>query len=173
MRFRLRARWVFPVVGPPIENGVVTICGERIESVGPRKRHGRRRNRPGQRGDLAGLGERPYSLGIQFAGRTRSVTRGCQWSIGFAASSPTAAAGPTLNASRQSSPDWPECRRTGTTTIGEIATLQIVGGRNRSSGESDRVLGIARSLTRGRSTQIFKPRPTISPDRPQRTRGSV
>ena len=31
----LRARWVFPVNGPPIAGGVVTVRGERIVSVGP------------------------------------------------------------------------------------------------------------------------------------------
>jgi cytosine/adenosine deaminase-related metal-dependent hydrolase len=35
----LTARWVFPVDGPPLEQGTVTICGERIEAVEP---HGRR-----------------------------------------------------------------------------------------------------------------------------------
>src|SRR5882672_12267202 len=32
--FALRARYVFPVVGPPIDGGIVTICGERIAAVG-------------------------------------------------------------------------------------------------------------------------------------------
>lgn len=31
----LSARWVFPVAGPPIENGRVTVVGTTIESVGP------------------------------------------------------------------------------------------------------------------------------------------
>ena len=30
----LRARYVFPVIGPPIEGGIVTFCGERIVAVG-------------------------------------------------------------------------------------------------------------------------------------------
>jgi aminodeoxyfutalosine deaminase len=29
------ARWVFPVTGPPLERGTVTVCGERIEAVQP------------------------------------------------------------------------------------------------------------------------------------------
>src|ERR1700693_777665 len=33
MHSSLRARWVFPVVGSPIENGVVMLRGERIEPV--------------------------------------------------------------------------------------------------------------------------------------------
>jgi cytosine/adenosine deaminase-related metal-dependent hydrolase len=33
--WRLTTRWVFPVSGPPIANGVITICGERIVSVEP------------------------------------------------------------------------------------------------------------------------------------------
>ncbi len=32
---RLRARWIFPVDRPPIENGILTIHEERIESVEP------------------------------------------------------------------------------------------------------------------------------------------
>ena len=32
---RLKARYVFPIAGPPIADGVVTIRGERIETVGP------------------------------------------------------------------------------------------------------------------------------------------
>ena len=35
--FSLQARYVFPVVGPPIEHGVVTICDGRIASVGTRR----------------------------------------------------------------------------------------------------------------------------------------
>jgi cytosine/adenosine deaminase-related metal-dependent hydrolase len=35
----LTARWVFPVAGPPLERGCVTVDGERIAAVGP---HGRR-----------------------------------------------------------------------------------------------------------------------------------
>ncbi len=36
----LTARWVFPVAGPPLERGVVTVAGERISAVEP---HGARR----------------------------------------------------------------------------------------------------------------------------------
>src|SRR5262245_55890786 len=36
----LTARWVFPVAGPPLERGTVTIDGERVAAVEP---HGRRR----------------------------------------------------------------------------------------------------------------------------------
>src|SRR5215469_2963312 len=32
----LTARWVFPMSGPPIADGVVSIAGERILAVGPR-----------------------------------------------------------------------------------------------------------------------------------------
>ncbi len=32
----LTARWIFPVAGPPLERGVVTICGDRITAVEPR-----------------------------------------------------------------------------------------------------------------------------------------
>jgi cytosine/adenosine deaminase-related metal-dependent hydrolase len=32
----LTARWVFPVAGPPLEDGLVTVAGERIADVGPR-----------------------------------------------------------------------------------------------------------------------------------------
>src|SRR5262245_38705098 len=35
----LRARWVFPVSGPPIPDGVVTVDGERIVAVGPAGDH--------------------------------------------------------------------------------------------------------------------------------------
>src|SRR5262249_6035820 len=31
----LTARWVFPVAGPPLEHGVVTIAGDRIVAVTP------------------------------------------------------------------------------------------------------------------------------------------
>jgi cytosine/adenosine deaminase-related metal-dependent hydrolase len=34
----LTARWVFPVSAPPLENGTITILGERIVSVGPSDR---------------------------------------------------------------------------------------------------------------------------------------
>jgi cytosine/adenosine deaminase-related metal-dependent hydrolase len=30
------ARWVFPVSGPPLDRGTVTVCGDRIEAVEPR-----------------------------------------------------------------------------------------------------------------------------------------
>ena len=33
-QFSLRARWIVPVEGPPLENGVITIAGERIVAVG-------------------------------------------------------------------------------------------------------------------------------------------
>jgi cytosine/adenosine deaminase-related metal-dependent hydrolase len=36
----LTARWVFPVVGPPLERGLVTVAGERVAAVEP---HGARR----------------------------------------------------------------------------------------------------------------------------------
>ena len=35
-RRTLTARWVFPVSGPPLANGVVTIRGDKIEAVEPR-----------------------------------------------------------------------------------------------------------------------------------------
>ena len=34
-RRTLTARWVFPVSGPPLANGVVTIRGDKIEAVEP------------------------------------------------------------------------------------------------------------------------------------------
>jgi cytosine/adenosine deaminase-related metal-dependent hydrolase len=37
-RWTLTARWVFPVSGPPLAGGVVTLAGERIVSVEPRGR---------------------------------------------------------------------------------------------------------------------------------------
>ncbi len=39
MLFTLSARWIFPVAGPPLERGIVTIRGERILAVEP---HGHR-----------------------------------------------------------------------------------------------------------------------------------
>ncbi len=39
----LRARYVFPVAGPPIRDGFVAIGGERIVAVGPMVRASRRR----------------------------------------------------------------------------------------------------------------------------------
>src|SRR5258707_263476 len=37
----LRAKWVVPVTTPPIENGVVTVEGDQIVSVGPASGQGR------------------------------------------------------------------------------------------------------------------------------------
>jgi len=42
----LTARWLFPVDAPPLEQGTITICGERIQAVEPR----------GARGDELDLG---------------------------------------------------------------------------------------------------------------------
>src|SRR5437016_3242419 len=36
LSYTLTARWLFPVVGPPLERGLVAIRGERIEVVGQR-----------------------------------------------------------------------------------------------------------------------------------------
>ncbi|HEV3255401.1 MAG TPA: hypothetical protein VG013_00845, partial [Gemmataceae bacterium] len=36
----LTARWVFPVEGPPLERGIVTVRGERISAVEPYGRRG-------------------------------------------------------------------------------------------------------------------------------------
>src|SRR4051794_32505972 len=38
--FTLTARWVFPVVGPPLERGLVMVAGDRIAAVEP---HGKRK----------------------------------------------------------------------------------------------------------------------------------
>ena len=55
----LQARYVFPVEGPPIADGVVTLQQGRIGWVGP-SRGTRRRPRPGQRGDRARVRQRPH-----------------------------------------------------------------------------------------------------------------
>ena len=36
----LTARWLFPVDAPPLEQGTITICGERIQAVEPRGARG-------------------------------------------------------------------------------------------------------------------------------------
>ena len=121
MRSRLRARWVFPVVGPPIENGVVTIRGERIESVG---------HATATVADAIDLGNAAILPGLVNA-HTHLEFSSLAEPLGDPAM-PMADWIRRLVAYRRSRTDaernqaiitgLAECRRSGTTSIGEIAT---------------------------------------------------
>ncbi len=120
MSFRLRARWVFPVVGPPIENGVVSIRGERIESVGAAGTHddaldlGNAAILPGLVNahthlEFSSLAEPLGEPGMPLADWICRV-------VAYRRSCTEAERNEAIIAGLS------ECSRTGTTTIGEIAT---------------------------------------------------
>lgn len=118
---RLRARWVFPVAGPPIENGVVSIRGELIESVEAAGGNSAEAIDLGDVAILPGLVNAHTHLefsslteplgepGMPFADWIRLV-------VAYRRSRTEAQRNQAIIAG------FAECSRTGSTTIGEIAT---------------------------------------------------
>ena len=141
----LQARYVFPVEGPPIEDGCLTIEQGRIAWVGPAKRAARRPG-PGQRGDrarasstrtrtsswqpLAGNG-RPAPSGST---RTRSPGCGGSSSSGAAGDEQSLAAKPSarnVKAVDRGGDDVPGRHDDGRPELGARSPRRRCGGRLR------------------------------------------
>jgi cytosine/adenosine deaminase-related metal-dependent hydrolase len=117
----LKARWVFPVEGPPLADGMVTIRGERIVAVGqnlsgpPTQDLGNVAILPGLVNchthlEFSGL-ERPLGApGMIFPDWIRRVVAHRR------------APGPAILPQAAVEQGLAECHRTGTTTLGEIAS---------------------------------------------------
>jgi cytosine/adenosine deaminase-related metal-dependent hydrolase len=120
----LRARWVLPVEGPPLEHGVVTIAGERILQVGPDCAGG---------GTVTDLGEVALVPGLVNA-HTHLEFSDCKTPLGSSASSFAEWIGVVTRyrherterdaraTERAIESGVRESTASGTTTLGEIAT---------------------------------------------------
>jgi cytosine/adenosine deaminase-related metal-dependent hydrolase len=118
-QFSLTARWVFPVDGPPVESGVVTIHGERILGVEP----------PGQRTPDIDLGNAAILPGLVNAHTHLDLTglRGkCPPSPDFTGWLRQVIAHRRAITPEQTQADIragiEECLRFGTTLVGDIAS---------------------------------------------------
>ena len=115
----LTARWVFPVDGPPIERGVVTVLGERIDAVDP----------PGKRTPDIDLGNAAILPGLVNAHTHLDLSglRGkCPPSPDFVGWLRQVIAHRRTTTPEQTEADiragLAECLRFGTTVVGDIAS---------------------------------------------------
>jgi aminodeoxyfutalosine deaminase len=121
---RLKARYVFPIAGPPLADGLVTIRGERIESIGPATRSSSR----GLAGNVVDLGNAALLPGLVNA-HTHLEASDLPAPLGEANMAFPQwirrvieyRAGGTFDAQASIVQGLAECVRCGTTTLGEIA----------------------------------------------------
>ena len=109
----------FPSTARPIENGVVTIDGERIVAVGKFADHGSAGSRPWRRRPLARPGQCPHAPGIQ-RHRQPLGTPACGFLIGFAVLAQRR--GGSADPAGRDRSGLRESLASGVTTVGDIAT---------------------------------------------------
>ncbi len=140
----LTARYVFPIAGPPLAGGVVTLAGDRIVAVGE--------NRSGCAPlDLGNVAILPGMVNahthLEFSDLTTplgtSGNRLTDWIARVVAHRRAKDPGGDPRAD-----GLVQCARGGATSVGEIATRRLAGRRPASSGRRDGLLGGDRTAAR-------------------------